>query len=75
MLCPVVHIKEAAGTKVVVLRPSPADAYSWSRMFNLPWHLLLLPEITLWFPGSQCALVALYFYFLQGALLQSSVFW
>lgn len=39
-----------------------SDAYSWSRMFNLTWHLLLLPKITLWFPGSHCALVALLFW-------------
>lgn len=57
----VVHIKEVAGVKVVVSRPSPADAYSRSRMFNLPWHLLLLPEITLLFSRSKHVLAALPF--------------
>lgn len=60
-LMAVVHFKEVAGVKVVVSRPSPADTYSRSRMFNLPWHLLLLPEITLLFSRSKHVLAALPF--------------
>lgn len=56
-----VHIKEVAGTEVVVSRLSPANADLQSRMFNLPWHFLLLPKITLLFSRSQCVLAALDF--------------
>lgn len=67
-----VHIKEVAGTGVVISRLSPADADLQSWMFSLPWHFLLLPKITvvLSIPVCFSSLV-----FLQGVLLQLGIFW